>query len=103
MKLLSDPSLKLTTGDFAAKVGTEGLKLPESLFRRLESAGIHTSGQFVAFCESAPMPLAMTLDWSLECMERAVRKLVATLEEPAPSDPPSPEPLVDHPLDQIPE
>ena len=99
MQLLPDPSLKLSPGNFNAHVDGKGLNLPSPLFGRLRDCNIHTAEQFVAMCQSAPLSLAMVLDWSLECVEPALKALTATLEGHVSSAILHPGPPVDYPLD----
>ena len=80
MRLLTAPSLTLSSGDFNAQVDGKDLKLPTPLFGRLRDCNIHTAEQFVAACQSAPLSIAMMLDWSLECVEPALKTLTAILE-----------------------
>jgi hypothetical protein len=101
MQLLPDPSLKLSPGNFNAHVDGKGLNLPSPLFGRLRDCNIHTAEQFVAMCQSAPLSLAMVLDWSLECVEPALKALTATLEGHVSSAILHPGPPVDYPLDPI--
>ena len=82
MQLLPDPSLTLSSGDFNAHVDGKGLNLPSPLFGRLRDCNIHTAEQFVAMCQSAPLSLAMVLDWSLECVEPALKALAADSSSP---------------------
>lgn len=101
LRLHPDPSLKLTTGDYKAVVDGDKLKIPVPLFEKLAAQNIHTAEQFVAACQSAPLSVAMTLDWSLELMEPALQKLTTTLKGHVLDSILHPGPPIDYPIDKI--